>query len=59
MGNVDSSEDGSQNFVMTMGEKYSFFKEMNDIRFGDIQIYREKAGDQYVFMKNHWITNED
>ncbi len=37
MGNVDSSEDGSQNFVMTMGEKYSFYKEMNDIRFGDIR----------------------
>ncbi|KAL4494442.1 hypothetical protein ABPG72_019852 [Tetrahymena utriculariae] len=62
MGNDISSGDGdsgSNNISSKIQKDFTFVREKKDPRFGDIQIYKEKGTDKYVFLKGHWCGDEE
>jgi len=59
MGSNLSSEEGNARFLKDFASKYYFLKEVNDNRFGDIQIFKEKTGDDYVMIKARWCSNSE
>ncbi|KAL4470486.1 hypothetical protein ABPG74_012097 [Tetrahymena malaccensis] len=62
MGNDISSGDGdsgSNNISTKIQKDFTFVREKKDPRFGDIQIYKEKGTDRYVFLKGHWCGDEE
>ncbi|EAR95135.1 protein kinase (macronuclear) [Tetrahymena thermophila SB210] len=62
MGNDISSSDGdggSNNIASKIQKDFTFVREKKDPRFGDIQIYKEKGTDRYVFLKGHWCGDEE
>ena len=40
-------------------KRLTFVKEINDTRFGDVQIFRKKDGEDLVMVKGKWANDQE
>jgi hypothetical protein len=58
MGNEQPKSQKSR-FLKEVTKRLTFVKEINDSRFGDVQIFRKKDGEDLVMVKGKWANDQE
>jgi hypothetical protein len=58
MGNEQPKSQQSR-FVKEVTKRLTFVREINDPRFGDLQIFRKKDGEDLVMIKGKWANDQE